>query len=269
MEAGFIDHPNHQPVLNENAILEGEIHIWTIDLDSLQKDLPRLRNHLTDDELERAARLRSEKARQYFIAARAVLRTILSRYAACAPNRLAFGHGVHGKPYLRSPQARLEFNLSHSNGRALIAVSRGIQLGVDVEAVRPVDEMETIMTNYFSPLERDQLRSLPAMQKPEGFFNAWTRKEAYVKGRGDGFHLPLNRFSVSLVPGKPARLLDETEKQPGSDGWRLVNLSLAAGAGYCAALAYRSQAACRLIFQSVQAYATNVVDIDRPIRVEY
>ena len=265
MEAGFIE----QPGSSESAIREGEIHVWTIDLDSLQRDLPSWQSHLTQDELDRAARLRSIKARQYFIAARAVLRTILSRYAGCAPHNLSFGHGVHGKPFLSSPQDYLEFNLSHSTGRALIAVSRGIQLGVDVEAVCPVDEMETIMANYFSPLEREQLRSLPAFEKPEGFFNAWTRKEAYVKGRGEGFHLPLNRFSVSLVPGKPARLLDESEKLPGSDGWRLVNLALAAGAGYCAALAYRSQAACRLIFQSVQAYATNMVDNDRQIQVEY
>jgi 4'-phosphopantetheinyl transferase len=269
MEAGYIELPNQPSARTEQGIREGEIHIWTIDLDSLQHELPRLQNNLTHDELTRAARLRSLKARQNFVAARSILRAILSRYTACAPESLAFGHGPHGKPFLRSPQDTLEFNLSHSNGRALIAVSRGIPLGVDVEAVRPVDEMETIMANYFSPLEREQLRGLPAFEKPEGFFNAWTRKEAYVKGRGDGFHLPLNRFSVSLVPGRPARLLDESEKQPGSDGWRLVNLALAAGAGYCAALAYRSQAACRLIFQSVQAYAANMVDIDRPIQVEY
>ncbi len=251
------------------TIPEREIHVWTIDLDHQPSDLPQLKKLLTGDELARADRLRSEKARQQFLAGRAALRAILSRYAGCDPRQLQFSHGAHGKPTLRLPLVRLEFNLTHSGGKAMIAVSCGVELGIDLELVRPVTEMETILENYFSPVEQEQLRSLPELSKPEGFFNAWTRKEAYIKGRGEGFSLPLNRFSVSLVPGKPARLLDTLEKQPGLDGWRLVNLALAAGAGYCAALAYRSQQACRLVFRSVQALAINLVDNDRLFQVEY
>ena len=235
--------------LPEGSVLpEDEIHIWTVDLDHLASDLPRLALLLTADEAARADRLRSKLVRQRFTTARATLRIILSQYVGCPPTQVLLGRGVYGKPYLRFPQAKLEFNLSHSGGRALVAAADGIPLGIDLEAIRPVDEMETIITNYFTPAEREQIQGLPAMLKPEGFFNAWTRKEAYVKGRGSGFSL---RFSVSLVPGKPARLLDDGEKKPGSDGWRLANISLAAGEGYSAALAYQSRHSCRMVFKSV------------------
>jgi 4'-phosphopantetheinyl transferase len=256
MEAVFANSRLDSAVLSktiqpEGKILHGgDIHVWTIGLDGLDTHLSFLNAVLTEDERVRAARLRSETVRQRFVAGRAALRTILSRYAACPPSQLILGHGEHGKPYLRWPHVKLKFNLSHSGGLALAAVSDGIELGIDVEAIHPLAEMDTIMTHYFSAAEKEQLDRLPAFQKPEGFFNAWTRKEAYVKGTGGGFSLPLDCFSVSLVPGKPARLLDIDEKQPGSDGWRLANLAPAAGVGYCAALAYRSNTACRIIYRT-------------------
>jgi 4'-phosphopantetheinyl transferase len=100
----------------------------------------------------------------------------------------------------------LRFNLSNSQGVALYAFALGREVGIDIEKIRPEVAFEGIEDRYFSSRERQELRDLPEKLRPEGFFLCWTRKEAYVKARGDGLYLPLDSFDVSLTPGKPAVL---------------------------------------------------------------
>ncbi|HTS12529.1 MAG TPA: 4'-phosphopantetheinyl transferase superfamily protein [Candidatus Limnocylindrales bacterium] len=121
------------------------------------------------------------------------------------------------------------FNLSHSHGLALVAICREREVGVDVELIRPEFGGEEIARRYFSQREVDELKRLPPELQAEGFFLCWTRKEAYIKAKGDGLHIPLDSFDVSLTPGLPPLLNS-------ADGFRWSLRSLAPGAGYVGAV---------------------------------
>jgi 4'-phosphopantetheinyl transferase len=128
------------------------------------------------------------------------------------------------------------FNVSHSDELALFAVASDREVGIDVERVRPVTDPEQIADHFFSAPERTALRAVPPDRRLEAFFDCWTRKEAYVKARGDGLAHPLDQFAVSLGPGEPARFLPVAGyPTPEPSAWSLQ--ALAPGNGYVAALA--------------------------------
>jgi len=192
---------------------------------------------LTLDERARARRFRFPRDRDRFIVARGVLRAILGRYLGVDPGRLRFRYSPYGKPALAGPfeDEGIRFNLAHSQGIALYAVSRGREVGIDVEYVRADLADERIAERFFSPREVATLRAVPAEQRREAFFHCWTRKEAYVKARGEGLSLPLDQFDVSLAPGEPAALLSTPGDPPEVTRWSLQALN--PGPGYVAALA--------------------------------
>jgi 4'-phosphopantetheinyl transferase len=187
---------------------EDEIHVWRVYFDCERDVFHRFEAILTPDEKDRANRFFFERDRSAFVATRAVLRRLLGRYLGDAPAHLLFGYGSLGKPFLRAGPIKsdIQFNVSHSQGLALLAFARGRELGVDVELVRPDFASEEIAERYFSPAEVAELRGLSPELRAEGFFNCWTRKESYIKARGEGLHIPLDSFDVSLTPGQPERL---------------------------------------------------------------
>lgn len=188
---------------------------------------------LAMDEQARAARYRFPKDRDHFIAARGLLRVLLSRYLRVSPADFTFLYSGLGKPSLAEHQgAGLRFNVSHSHGLALLAFAQGRELGVDLESVRPEVAGLRIAERYFSPAEVAALRALPESQQTEAFFNCWTRKEAYIKARGDGLSARLDLFDVSLAPGHPAALLRTATDEPS----RWTMMALEPGTGYQAAL---------------------------------
>jgi 4'-phosphopantetheinyl transferase len=210
---------------------EGEIHVWRACLDCEDAVLRQFEATLAPDEKARAGRFFFERDRNCFIAARGVLRELLARYLNRAPAGLDFDYGPQGKPTLRTelPRSSVQFNVSHSHGLALLAFAVGRRLGVDVELVRPNFGGEDLADRYFSPQEIMELQRLPAPLQDEGFFLCWTRKEAYVKARGEGLHIPLKSFHVSLTPGEPERL-----QTADSSHWSLR--SLRPNPGYVGAL---------------------------------
>ena len=157
------------------------------------------------DEKSRAARFRFARDRNHFIAARGILRELLGGYLHRSPAELEFDYGPSGKPALRTegPSSPVRFNLSHSHGLAVYAFALGREVGIDLEPIRPDFAADDIAGRYFSTRELNELRALPPELRPEGFFLCWTRKEAYVKARGEGLQIPLDSFSVSLTPGEP------------------------------------------------------------------
>src|SRR5919199_1621700 len=126
-----------------------------------------------------------------------------------APPQLCFTYGRHGKPALATGTGGvpLRFNVSHSHGLALYAITRDREVGVDVERIRPEVAQEKIAERFFSPREVTVLRALPTPLQATAFFACWTRKEAYIKATGDGLSLSLKQFDVSLAPGEPVALL--------------------------------------------------------------
>ncbi len=215
-----------------------EIHVWRAALDLTASRITSLRASLSPDEQARANRFRFDKPREHFITARGLLRAILSRYLHVPPGQLQFRYSPHGKPSLiLSGKHTFNFNLSHSERLGLYAVSCAQSIGIDLERVRPVSDMEQLVERFFSVQERAVFRTLPANQKLEAFFACWTRKEAYLKARGEGLTLPLDQFDVSLTPGEPAILLSDRKNPQATSQWSLQDLH--PGSEYVAALAVK------------------------------
>jgi 4'-phosphopantetheinyl transferase len=214
-----------------------EVHVWRAKLDLQSSCIQSLIQILSADERTRADRFYFQKDRERFIVARGLLRVILGRYINMEPSRLQFRYNPYGKPALANESGGngLCFNLSHSDGLALYAITRGREIGVDIERIRPDLAEGQIAERFFSPREVKALRSLPPSLQPVGFFNCWTRKEAYIKARGKGLTLPLDQFDVSLVPGEQAVLLCVSGDPKESSRWSL--LDLLPEAGYVAAIA--------------------------------
>ena len=217
------------------ALTKADVHVWKASLDRDSADLHSLRQILAPDEQKRADRFRFEKHRDRFIVGRAVLRIILGRYLNEHPNQLRFQYTPHGKPTLSKDVGALSFNLSHSRNLALYAFTQEREIGVDVEFIRKNVNLLGIANRFFSEREYAQLQALPQSCQLQTFFECWTRKEAFIKAKSEGFSLPLHQFDVSIIPSKPATLL-RTEWNPDEAAlWSLKSLNPAPG--YAAALA--------------------------------
>ena len=222
----------HQPVPGTRF---GTLHLWRIDLDPGDLALARSRALLSPDERTRADRFVFDEHRRRFTAGRGALRILLGAYLDLPPEALSFELGPKGKPSLPSPAGdALSFNVSNSYERALVVVGTGQALGVDIEHMRPLSHGESIARHHFSPGEMSALMTLPEAQWPLGFFNCWTRKEAFIKVTGEGLSRALDSFEVSLRPGEPARLLRVDDRHAPDLPWHLQDLT--PGEGYAGAL---------------------------------
>jgi 4'-phosphopantetheinyl transferase len=170
---------------------------------------PRLRElfaRLDPGERARAERFVFERHRRRFTAARGLLRETLGEELAVDPGALRFEYAARGKPRLAAGQDDgLRFNVSHSEDRLLIAIGRGVELGVDIERVRDDLDHAAIARRFFSEGECSALLAQPERSRAGAFFAIWTRKEAYIKLVGAGLSIPLNGFEVSLE--EPPRVL--------------------------------------------------------------
>jgi len=209
-----------------------EVHIWSAFLD---RPTSEFYGWLSTDEIQRAERFLFEKDRNRFIVCHGILRNILSGYLDIEPVR--FCRGKNDKPALvsRPDKDKLHFNLSHSEGIALYALTRNREIGVDIEYLRDIPEMEKLAERFFSPRENEVFQILSESRRQPAFFNCWTRKEAFIKATGDGLPFPLDRFDVSLVPDEPARLISIQGDAGAAARWSLYDLRPAAG--YAAAFA--------------------------------
>lgn len=212
------------------------VHVWLAHVDIYSMAIGNTSPVLSEDERARAEKFYFERDRRRYTAAHSILRILLGRYLDCDPLATRFRTNSHGKPTIDAPlqEQRLTFNLSHSNELALLAFTYDREIGVDVEYMRSNIEYEQLARHSFSPNEQRALHDLPDSEKPQGFFNAWTRKEAYIKARGLGLYLPLHLFDVSLRPGEPAALLASREDARETARWTMRALS--PGAGYAGAL---------------------------------
>jgi 4'-phosphopantetheinyl transferase len=214
-----------------------EVHVWRASLDDLTQQRDSFLHTLAADERTRAERFYFQRDRDRFINARGVLRAILGLYLNRAPKSLSFCNSSHGKPSLacESGGDAIRFNVSHSHGVALYAFTRGREIGIDLEFIRCDLEAEQIADRFFSRSEIGTLRALPLSLRKYAFFLCWTRKEAYIKARGEGLSIPLDQFDVSLTPGEPAELLTALPDSDEALRWSLEELTV--GSGYAAALA--------------------------------
>src|SRR5262245_12146118 len=187
--------------------LETSVQVWAVRLDDPGVDLDRGRGLLSPDERERAVRFRFERHRRRYLVAHIALHEILGRYLGIDPGRLSFDLGANGKPSLTRALANgIEFNLSHSDEMALIAVSHGRELGVDIEQVREKFEFQEVAERFFTAQEVAALRALPTALQRQAFYQCWTSKEAFLKAKGTGLSGALDEVNISLSSGGRATI---------------------------------------------------------------
>lgn len=200
----------------------GEVHVWRVDLDAPGADGDAEAAGLSADERARAARFHFARDRERFLRGHAALRHLLAGYAGREPHALIFAEGAQGKPAL--PGTGLEFNLSHSDGCAVLAVTRGRRVGVDVERIQAERATLAVARRFFAPAEAAAVAAAAPSERALTFFRCWTRKEAYVKARGEGLSLPLDRFEVPLEPDATRALTVSHDDRAETNRWSLREL---------------------------------------------
>jgi 4'-phosphopantetheinyl transferase len=184
---------------------DNDVHIWRSKLEQPDLHVREFASVLSEKERTRAAGFRFERHKKRFIVGRAILRTILASYLNTEPSQLQFCYGPHGKPYLtqKSCEAALQFNLAHSNELALYAFTVKRRIGVDLEYIRQIPDVEKMIARFFPKGENFEM--LPNSEKLGAFFNRWTRTEAYAKAVGTGLAKSFDRFDASFTRQEPIR----------------------------------------------------------------
>jgi 4'-phosphopantetheinyl transferase len=207
---------------------QSEIQVWEINLAAPPGEVSRLRNFLSAAEREQAARFHFAHDQRRFVVRRAILRRLLAASLETHPEAIQFKNSSQGKPQVfgqKLPDG-LRFSCSHSADLALVALARGRELGVDLEQHRLLADAEELAGKFFSISEISELAALPQPLKMSGFFNGWTRKEAFLKAIGLGLSFPLDRFSVALTPDRPAALLSVDDDLKAAEKWTMISLDV-------------------------------------------
>jgi 4'-phosphopantetheinyl transferase len=196
-----------------------EIHLWCADPDDVRSDhaYAAALAIITAEERRRLERFIFARDRLIYLATRALVRTVLSRYETVAPAAWRFTISSHGRPEVADHDERpLRFNLSNTTGLVVCAVVREVDVGVDVEHVGRATAPLEVAERFFAPAEVSALRALPPDEQHRRFYDYWTLKESYIKARGLGLTLPLDQFAFVLEPGRPPRI--EIHPALGDDG---------------------------------------------------
>jgi 4'-phosphopantetheinyl transferase len=200
-----------------------DVHVWQARLDVPPHQLDAFAQLLSTDERIRAERFKFEQHRHRFIAGRGILRSLLARYLGYPPQQLRFGYGSHGKPVLLDFES-LHFNVAHSQDLALYAMTRDRSVGIDLEQIRTVDNLESLTRRFFSPSEHTAICEAEAPHQATLFFRYWTCKEAYLKATGEGLG-KLGGLEIELSLLQPAQLKRlPSEENP--QHWHLQELEL-------------------------------------------
>jgi len=224
--------PQIQPISN------GVIHIWHTSLSLWKNKVEELKAVLSDEESLRMEQLVFQNRAEDYIISRGVLRIILAQYLGLTPEDVHLKTHPNGKPYL--PGSKLQFNLSHSDGLFLYGLALGSPLGVDLQRVYPIANINTIIKNYFSPEEQNLLNSVNENLLQDLFFAIWTAKEAYLKGTGEGFQHPPNSFTICHKFNDLLKYeLRENLNLTLNDLWNICEIHLASD--YKAALAVKGE----------------------------
>ena len=223
------------------SLPESDIQVWCASLNASPEDLSRHLALLSPDEKTRADRFHFERDRSRYIAGRGLLRLLLGNYLGLEPAGIRFEYGLHGKPALagQGGTRRLEFNLSNSNEMAVYGFSWDAPLGIDIEYVRPLPDMDDFARRFFTPAECELIHSLSIQEKQDAFFRLWTCKEAYLKANGSGLAIPLDQVGVAFTAGTDATLIF-MDGGPQPDGQWQLQLFTPVPA-YQAALAFNRQ----------------------------
>ena len=215
------------------SVRPNTVQVWAFVLEGPPELVARCRTLLSPEERARADRFVFERDRVRHTVAHALLRHLLSLYclsdSSVSPESLRFSTTYAGKPSLQFPALPLQFNLTHSEDRALLAVSAGFALGVDIEKVRTNIEALAISRHYFFGSERDDIESAAVETRADTFFRYWVAKEAVLKAQGVGLGFPLDRFRVDFLPDAQTARIDSLDPERLASDWMVRMLPCEAG----------------------------------------
>jgi 4'-phosphopantetheinyl transferase len=214
----------------------GEAHVWGIPLRTPPVAPEHLKTWLSARERERASRFRFEEDRCRSIVGRGMLRMVLGGCTGEPPDGITLIDDDYGRPCMaHTVGAGIEFSVAHSGDWIMVGVTVGCRIGVDVERIRLVADMDCVMGRFFAAGEAAAIAGLTGDARITAFFDCWTRKEAYVKAVGRGLQLGLDSFEVECRPGHPPALLSVRGSGEHAAAWRLW--SGAPAPGYRGAIA--------------------------------
>ena len=216
---------------NQILLSAQEIHAWWIRLFPHNLDYTHLLEPLSDDERIRASRFRFSCDRDRYVVSTYALRCILGQYLEISPSDLCFHRSSYGKPYLyqKPVPPTLCFNKSISSDLALIAVSSGRDVGIDIEFMRSYSNLEATARHIMSDREFTEFLSLPETFRTDAFFSCWTGKEAFVKAKGKGLSIPLDQFEVTFLPDAEPQIVNTHWDPKEASCWHMVKLFLNLG----------------------------------------
>ena len=215
--------------------LGADAHVWAVALDDPSLQMEACRARLSPDEQERVDKFKFERDRSRYLIAHTALRDILARYILADPASVQFITGSNGKPKLEPPLAgSIEFNLSHSHERALVAVNDRREIGVDIEFVKTDFGFFEVAKHFFTEREVVALDALPESLQRQAFYKCWTSKEAFLKAKGTGLSGQLDEVAIVLDR-------EQVRIEASVAGWALKDMDF--GGGYEAALVTRDQPA--------------------------
>ncbi len=219
----------------KETLCRNEAHLWVVRPEKIKAPelLRAYEALLTKDERAKRDRFRFAKERHYCLVTRALVRSVLSRYADVPPDRWRFVANQYGRPEVAEPRLvpPLRFNLSHTNGLIVCLVATGREVGVDVEERQRSAELLGVAHRYFSPFEIAALSSLPKREQVDRVIMYWTLKESFVKARGMGLAIPLAQFSFDLEDrsGRGIRIFIDPRLDDDPESWQFRILSYGRG----------------------------------------
>lgn len=238
------------------TLIRDVVDVVRLNLDRSPHQIESLRSVLSGDELARADRFKFDEPRRRFVVCRAALRQLLGGCLGVEATKIQFTYGPHGKPQLATPtevHGTVQFSVSHSAELALIAISCGRSVGVDLERHDAKVRIHKLAERFFSAREFAELESLPMELQLAGFYRGWTSKEAYLKATGFGLSFPLSQFTVAMNPTEPTRLIEVAEPSGhiglGNEAARWSMHSLTVAADFSAALLVEATASENVVIR--------------------
>jgi 4'-phosphopantetheinyl transferase len=249
-------------------LLPGQIHLWFAFYDQIQDPQlhVRYRQLLSDSERVQEPRFHFAADRRRYLVTRAMVRTVLSRYAALSPVDWRFKPNAYGRPCIENAEGmHLRFNVSHTHHLIVLGVTREREVGVDIENLRARSAPLDIADRYFAPEEVTSLRSMPLAGQHERFFEYWTFKESYIKARGMGLSIPLDKFSFDLTRASEVRFGTDPQLMDLAARWQFWSMRVASD--YLVALcAQKIEGVSALVLRTVVPLASEDLFATDPVR---
>jgi 4'-phosphopantetheinyl transferase len=226
------------------ALVAGEVHVWRFRLDAAGQASTWSPDSLSPDEAARARTFALREQGLRFAYGRVAQRRILARYLGCLPKEVAYRSSAYGKPELVGSASKLRFNASNSGVLGLVAVTSGVDVGVDVECVRPLPDWRLIASQVLGDAELRRLYDVMEPQRLAAFFHVWTRKEAVAKCTGLGLSLCWRTVDVTFANARLSPIDGDGGLPVGADSWWLHDLD--PGENYVGAVAVHCSNAMRV-----------------------